>query len=532
MRMRLYIIILVSLLPLLIEFFLIPPKIIYASEIIQGQKHFFNGDYRKAIESFKKAIENKPNKPMAHFFLGQAYFQAKDFKKAKESFLKTLDLKPDYDNARLNLARCCYELREFQCAYEHFQYIKKNKPEELESSDIVMMDELDNLAVETSGGTDLAVATTSRTDTAAPKIIITSPLLTRGIYVTKKEKTAQIRGVVVDESAVEWVKVNGIGVPFDDEGLFSFKVTLQRGDNRITVEALDEFSNQAKLLFVLRRDGEQLGSNTAGKHEQQTGIIPSQEFNRYAVIIGISKYKDRRIPPLQFAAADAQGVYSTLIDPNYGRFKKKNVKLLVDNEATTVSIKKAIGTWLKRKAKKNDSVIIYFAGHGAPEYDKTYWVTHNADITDLYSTSLSNLEISDMLNRVKAKSVVSFLDSCYSAATVNRGWNVRDILVKDPFQEFKGKGRVTITSSDGKEQSLELTQFSHGVFTYYLINAMRGKADQNIDGYVLLDEIWDYVKDKVTNTALEYGISQTPMIDGKFSSGIFMSFNPSKTSKN
>ena len=76
-----------------------------------------------------------------------------------------------------------------------------------------------------------------------------------------------------------------------------------------------------------------------------------------------------------------------------------------------------------------------------------------------------------MLDRVEANKMIAFLDSCYSAATINRTDKKRSIMiVKDPFQKFKGKGRVIITSSDGKEQSVEIEKFGHGVFTYYLLN--------------------------------------------------------------
>ena len=208
------------------------------------------------------------------------------------------------------------------------------------------------------------------------------------------------------------------------------------------------------------------------------------------------------------------------------------MKLLIDEQATYNNIKSAIGTWLSRNARKDDTVIIFFAGHGAPEGKKTYWVTYNANIDDLYGTALSNDEIADMLDRVEANKVIAFLDSCYSAATVNRTDRKRRIaIVKDPFQRFKGKGRVIITSSDGKEQSLETDSFGHGVFTYYLLEALIGEADDNKDGFVELDEVWDYIKFRVSDTARKHGSTQTPIIDGSYSAGIVLSKNPERLKK-
>ena len=258
-------------------------------------------------------------------------------------------------------------------------------------------------------------------------------------------------------------------------------------------------------------------------------VTSSKKGNYYAVVIGIGNYQDDRIPKLKYATVDAEEIYNVLTDQQYGNFPENQVKLLIDEQATYNNIKSAIGTWLKRNTLKDDTVVIFFAGHGAPEDEKTYWVTYNANIDDLYGTALSNDEIADMLDRVEAKKMIAFLDSCYSAATINRTDKKRSIIiVKDPFQKFKGKGRVIITSSDGKEQSVEIDAFGHGIFTYYLLKALKGDADRNGDGYIELDEIWDYVKYRVTNTARRYGRTQTPILDGSYSAGIVLSKDPER----
>ena len=262
-------------------------------------------------------------------------------------------------------------------------------------------------------------------------------------------------------------------------------------------------------------------------------IVPPPKIGEYyAVVIGIGKYKDDRIPKLKYTTVDAESIYNILTDPQYGNFPENQVKLLINEQATYYSIKSAIGTWLRRNTRKDDTVIVFFAGHGAPEDEKTYWVTYNANIDDLYGTALSNDEIADMLDRVEAKKMIVFLDSCYSAATIHGTDKKRGLMiVKDPFQRFKGKGRVVITSSDGKEESVEIEKFGHGVFTYYLVKALKGEADENEDGFVDLDEVWDYVKYRVTDTARKHGSTQTPIIDGSYSAGIVLSKHPERLKK-
>ena len=80
--------------------------------------------------------------------------------------------------------------------------------------------------------------------------------------------------------------------------------------------------------------------------------------NAYAVIIGINQYHDPKIPDLMYARADAEGVYSVLIDPELGRIHPSNVILLLDEKATERNIRSVIGHDIARRASENDMVFI------------------------------------------------------------------------------------------------------------------------------------------------------------------------------
>ncbi|MCP4400174.1 MAG: hypothetical protein GY801_23060, partial [bacterium] len=315
------------------------------------------------------------------------------------------------------------------------------------------------------------------------------------------------------------------------EEQFSVDVRLHPGKNDFIIEAVNMAGGKAWQTVSIHRKapqtpgarGEGLGGPPAG------GRKPPKPRNLYAVIIGVGDYQDEKIPDLRFTVNDAQGMYDVLTDPQFGGVSEENIQLLLDEDATVQNIKKAIGVWLKRKAREEDTVIIYYAGHGAPEDKETYWVTYDADIESLYASALSNNEISDMMDRIESKRVLTFLDACYSAATVNRSSGTRDIFIEAPLEKFTGEGRVVISASDGQQLSLEMEAYEHGVFTYYLLEALKGEADgltaEERDGIIEIEEVWNYVRNQVTETAREQGNDQTPKFQGGLTAGIPLTFD-------
>ena len=112
-------------------------------------------------------------------------------------------------------------------------------------------------------------------------------------------------------------------------------------------------------------------TNTENAADRQKPLITSAKTTnvthpietRWAVIIGISNYKDTRIPYLRYASNDAQAFYDWAVSPLGGKFSPSRVKLLLDKDATGKNIRNAFFIWLKQ-AIQEDVVVIYFAGHG------------------------------------------------------------------------------------------------------------------------------------------------------------------------
>ena len=250
--------------------------------------------------------------------------------------------------------------------------------------------------------------------------------------------------------------------------------------------------------------------------------------SRYGLVIGIEEYRDSRLN-LRCAKADATSIYNLMIDPDCGMFPKDNVCLLLNEEATKDAIWRALSA-LRRTVGANDTAWVYYAGHAAPEESNLYWVTHDADVDDLYGTGLSNGQISKVLNDIRASRLLVLLDCCHAAATAAQKNPTRAVLTaEEVFACYKGKGRITLSSSDGKEKSVELGDVGHGAFTYFLEKGLCGEADADNDGVVTADELWQYLHAKVTEASQKAGNRQTPMLTGEMTHELALTLNPVAT---
>jgi len=211
---------------------------------------------------------------------------------------------------------------------------------------------------------------------------------------------------------------------------------------------------------------------------------------------------------LKYAVSDAGLFYDHLVKRN--QIPAENVVLLLNQEATLMKIRRALGTDLKTKAGKDDMVVIYFAGHGATERDaqspdgdglEKYLLPYDADLRDLYATALPMDELSKIFNRIRSERLIFIADACYSGASGGRtiGMGGMRASISEAFIDriAGGKGRVIMTASGANEVSAEKDELRHGVFTYYLIEGLAGAADIDKDGTVTVDEAYHYVSRQV-----------------------------------
>jgi uncharacterized caspase-like protein len=75
-----------------------------------------------------------------------------------------------------------------------------------------------------------------------------------------------------------------------------------------------------------------------------------------------------------------------------------------------------------------------------------------------------------------------------------------------------GKGTIILTASGANEVSVEKDELRHGVFTYFLLEGLGGKADADRDDLVTVNEAYDYVSKNVPKAT---GQEQHPVKKGE-----------------
>ncbi len=352
-------------------------------------------------------------------------------------------------------------------------------------------------------------------DTIAPEIIITQPALIsdRGIDKISSidHSSLNLEGIVKDKNEIKYVRINDMEANWTSTVAgadFRYEIPLQMGRNVIRITAEDKFGNINEVWrLVSRENAPPLGKTFRGQ--------------RWAVVIGISNYKytHKGIPDLRFAHRDATEFYRYLRDDQ--GYTEDHVRLLINEQATIMNVRDALLSFL-RQAIEEDLVMIYFAGHGAPEQGDTqnlYLMCYDTDPERMPSTAYHMGDIETALERhIVSRNVIIFADACHSG-----GIGRNDLLTlrntkDDNLINFyldrlrnSGDGRVVFTASDQSQLSQESEKWGggHGVFTYFLIKGLRGFADTNGDRIVSAGEIFGYVGEKVRRETFS---QQTPRV--------------------
>lgn len=239
-------------------------------------------------------------------------------------------------------------------------------------------------------------------------------------------------------------------------------------------------------------------------------LTTTKNKNTYVVIIANEEYLEEL--PVQYALNDG-GIFKEYCHKTLG-IPDDNIHYVPN--ATLNMMRKHI-KWLKdvMQNKTDAQVIFYYAGHGIPnEADGTAFLLPVDGFGSDYSSGYSTEDLYKQLDEIHAKSVLVFLDACFSGAKRDGGMlsSARGVAIK--VKKDKPKGNMAVfTAASGDETAYPYKEMKHGMFTYFLLQKLKeskGKAN--------LGEIVDYV---ITNVArrsiVNNGKRQTPTLSSSSS---------------
>ncbi len=233
------------------------------------------------------------------------------------------------------------------------------------------------------------------------------------------------------------------------------------------------------------------------------GTAPAQdEFiikpKLYALVIGISKYKDSDLQ-LGLAAKDARDFAQTLLNQKGGLYQDVTIRLLTDQQATKDDVLDGL-EWLQAQVTSKDIGMLFFAGHGINDNSGTFYLLPvNAELEKLKRTCLEFSQVKTTIASLAGKAVI-FLDACHSGnamgGTQRRG-AVADITAAVNELGSAENGAVVFSSSTGRQYSLEDAAWGNGAFTKALLEGLSGRADLMGKGKITINTLDAFISERV-----------------------------------
>jgi len=246
--------------------------------------------------------------------------------------------------------------------------------------------------------------------------------------------------------------------------------------------------------------------------------IEAERPHKWALIIGINDYESEDIGDLNYAVADARAVYRLVVDPERGGFSAERSKLLVDGgglSPTRNNILQQLVS-LERLAGEEDTILVYFSGHGIEDDGRPVLLPSDANFEILADTGVPVSRIERLKRLTGCRVLVAILDACHSGVHRDKaGSGMMTEAFCAPFET--AEGTAIMSSTDLDQSSFEDEQAGHGAFTRFLAEALAGVADAaphgNADGLVSVSEAHRYVANSLQAWSFARNRTQTPRLD-------------------
>ena len=263
------------------------------------------------------------------------------------------------------------------------------------------------------------------------------------------------------------------------------------------------------LLFQLPASPQVHEKRVAPLDPVQQRAIARAKRPGVAVLAGVGAYPTySHLSHLDFTGRDVDALRSQLEHQGY------LVIALKDGEATKDALLNALRDAAQSLDPESGTMIFFFSGHGFAVGDTTYLATFDVTYETLAQRGLPLPEVEKTLRDAHVSRRVLWVDACRNEP--GKSASQRE------FADFRSSDGTRILYSTGKGGvSYEEDRIGHGIFTYYLLDGLRGAAARD-DGIVSFNDIAEYVSANVRDASVRAGRAQTPYQAGESHGDFFI----------
>ena len=338
----------------------------------------------------------------------------------------------------------------------------------------------------------------------------------------------QVVACVRDDSAVDLIDVQ--------TGQAFLRYTPMHGERQFRVQAISGAINQGAatnnngngnstdrpLVDLSRRSTKPSAIVNKADKKSVADILSMAKFARetvtakpatetsdrgrlFVLSVGVSNYKYKEYR-LQFAGRDAEQTAKFFTDQDK-KLYEVIVQEYVDQDATSENLNRGL-RWIRDSCREGDIAVILFSGHGIQGRNGLYFMPFEGDAQGIQYTCVNWTEVAKTIEQIKADNILLLNDCCHAGDFGTAKRATQTDLMKSIGAK---KGFFMYCSSLGDQLSLERPEQKHGLFTYAILEALRGKAeaDLNQDGQISIRELKESVDKQVH--ALSKG-RQTPVV--------------------
>jgi WD40 repeat protein/uncharacterized caspase-like protein len=256
----------------------------------------------------------------------------------------------------------------------------------------------------------------------------------------------------------------------------------------------------------------------------------------YVLAVGVNSYANAQYN-LKYAVADAQSFAEEVKrqQTQLGKNERVEVVSLIDSDATKANILAALKLLAGsadalpanapkllaqfKQAQPEDTVVVYFAGHGTAHGNRFYLIPHDlgyaggrdaldaSGLKSMLEHSVSDEELQAAVESLDAAQLLLVIDACNSGQALEAEEKRRGPMnSKGLAQLAYEKGMYILTAAQSYQAALEAAQLGHGLLTYALVEeglkAMAADGEPR-DGVLQARELLDFATDRVPQMQLE-----------------------------